>query len=100
MGLEIRAVGFADPDTQRLVAEVQAEYVARYGSPDEAPLETGHFDPPLGAFFLGYEDGVPVAMGGWRTRLDVRPFGGEIYHRRESRRSRTRSRYFRCRTRP
>jgi ribosomal protein S18 acetylase RimI-like enzyme len=75
--LQIRAVGFADPATQRLVAEVQEEYVRRYGSPDEAPLETGVFDPPRGAFFLGFSDGVPVAMGGWRTRYDVRPFGGE-----------------------
>ena len=74
--LEIRAVPFAHPDTQRLVAEVQQEYVARYGGPDEAPLEDGSFDPPGGAFFVGYEDGEPVAMGGWRRRSDVHPFGG------------------------
>lgn len=73
--LQIGRVAFTDPDVQRLVAEVQEEYVARYGGPDDSPLEQGVFDPPRGAFFLGYQDGVPVAMGGWRFRSDVRPFG-------------------------
>ncbi len=72
--LRVAPVAFTDPDTQRLVAEVQAEYVVRYGGPDDSPLEEGVFDPPRGAFFLGYEDGVPVAMGGWRLRSDVLPF--------------------------
>ena len=74
--LRVAPVAFTDPDTQRLVAEVQAEYVVRYGGPDDSPLEEGVFDPPRGAFFLGYENGVPVAMGGWRLRSDVLPFGG------------------------
>ena len=74
--LRVAPVAFTDPDTQRLVAEVQAEYVVRYGGPDSSPLEEGVFDPPRGAFFLGYENGVPVAMGGWRLRSDVLPFGG------------------------
>lgn len=73
--LRVAPVAFTDPDTQRLVAEVQAEYVVRYGGPDNSPLEEGVFDPPRGAFFLGYEDGAPVAMGGWRLRSDVLPFG-------------------------
>jgi GNAT superfamily N-acetyltransferase len=75
MGLAIRPARFTDRDTQRLVAEVQAEYVERYGGPDETPLDDGVFDPPSGAFFLGYLDGVPVAMGGWRLRSDVHPWG-------------------------
>jgi GNAT superfamily N-acetyltransferase len=74
--LQVRRVAFTDPDAQRLVADVQAEYVARYGGEDDSPLEVGVFDPPHGAFFLGYLDGVPVATGGWRIRSDVRPFGG------------------------
>src|SRR5215213_9043401 len=73
--LTIRPAGFTDRDTQRLVAEVQAEYVRRYGGPDETPLEDGVFDPPRGAFFLGYLGEVPVAMGGWRLRDDVHPGG-------------------------
>ena len=73
--LVVRAARFGDPDTQRLVAEVQAEYVERYGGPDETPLDEGVFDPPRGAFFLGYLEGVPVGMGGWRLRDDVHPWG-------------------------
>lgn len=73
--LAIRPVGFTDRDTQRLVAEVQAEYVRRYGGPDDTPLEDGVFDPPRGAFFLGFLGDVPVAMGGWRLRSDVHPWG-------------------------
>ncbi len=73
--LEIRQVRFDDPDAQSLVAEVQAEYVARYGGPDETPLDTHAFDPPAGAFFVGYLGGVPVAMGGWRIRSGIQPLG-------------------------
>ena len=73
--LAIRPVRFTDRDTQRLVAEVQAEYVLRYGGPDDTPLEDGVFDPPRGAFFLGYLGDVPVATGGWRLRNDVHPWG-------------------------
>ncbi len=73
--LEIRAVAFDHPDAAALVAQVQAEYVDRYGGPDETPLEQGVFEPPSGAFFVGYLDGVPVATGGWRTRPDVAALG-------------------------
>jgi ribosomal protein S18 acetylase RimI-like enzyme len=76
--LRITRAAFADPDTQRLVEEVQAEYVVLYGSPDDSPIEDGVFDPPRGAFFLGYVDDEPVAMGGWRLRPDVLPLGGTL----------------------
>ena len=75
--LRIEQVGFLDDDTQRLVARVQAEYVELYGGPDTSPIEDGEFDPPAGAFFLGYVDREPVAMGGWRRRTDVRALGAE-----------------------
>jgi GNAT superfamily N-acetyltransferase len=71
----IEPVRFSDPDTQALVTEVQAEYAVLYGEPDSTPLEETMFDPPAGAFFLGYVDGVAVAMGGWRMRSDVHPWG-------------------------
>ena len=73
--LEIRAVPFEHADVQRLVEEVQAEYVVRYGGPDETPLPPRVFDPPAGAFFVGYVGEEPVATGGWRFREDVRPWG-------------------------
>ena len=72
---EIRAHRFTHPDVVRLVDEVQAEYTVRYGGPDETPLDPTMFDPPRGAFFVGYLDGAPVAMGGWRFRSDVRVLG-------------------------
>ena len=74
----IRQVGFTDPDALQLVAEVQAEYVTLYGGPDNTPLDPTMFDAPSGAFFVGYLDGVPVAMGGWRLRPDVPRLGGRL----------------------
>lgn len=76
--LRLAPVRFSDPETQALVARVQAEYVLRYGGEDDTPLADGVFDPPGGAFFLGREEGVAVAMGGWRMRPDVLPFGGVL----------------------
>lgn len=64
-----------DPDAARLVEEVQLEYVARYGGRDETPLEPGYFEPPAGAFFVGYLDDVAVATGAWRRRSDVDALG-------------------------
>jgi ribosomal protein S18 acetylase RimI-like enzyme len=58
-------------DAGRLVEEVQQEYVARYGGRDETPLQPGYFEPPRGAFFVGYLAGQPVASGAWRLRSDV-----------------------------
>lgn len=60
------AVPITHPDAQRLVEEVQAEYVARYGGPDQTPIDPTMFDPPAGAFYVGYLDGRPVATGAWR----------------------------------
>ncbi|CAM3337729.1 GNAT family N-acetyltransferase [Nocardioides dubius] len=62
----VRRVGFADADAQRLIAQVQAEYTERYGSPDEAPIDAADFEAPDGSFYLGLLDGVPVATGAWR----------------------------------
>jgi GNAT superfamily N-acetyltransferase len=67
----IRAVGYDHPDAQRLIAEVQAEYVWRYGGPDSSPVDPAQFRPPQGLFAVGYLDAEPVAMGGWR-RQDAR----------------------------
>lgn len=67
--LELVVRPYADRQVQRLVAAVQAEYVVRYGGPDEAVVDDGEFDPPNGLFlvgFLGGSGGEAVAMGGWR----------------------------------
>jgi GNAT superfamily N-acetyltransferase len=73
--MEIRSLAISHPDAVALVAEVQAEYTARYGGPDDTPLDPSVFEPPGGAFFVGYLGGLPVAMGGWRFRTDVAAFG-------------------------
>jgi len=68
-------VSLTHDDAQRLIAEVQAEYVVRYGGEDRTPLDPGMFEPPRGAFFVAYRDGEPVATGAWRRREDVEAFG-------------------------
>ncbi|HEY3087439.1 MAG TPA: GNAT family N-acetyltransferase [Jatrophihabitantaceae bacterium] len=57
---------YADPVAAKLIAELQAEYVTRYGGPDETPIEPGEFDPPDGLFLVGSLSGDAVAAGGWR----------------------------------
>lgn len=62
----ITRIDYEHPDSQKLVAEVQAEYVEMYGSGDEAPLSAEDFLAGKGEFFVGYIDDHPIAMGGWR----------------------------------
>jgi GNAT superfamily N-acetyltransferase len=76
--VQIRRVALTHPDAQLLVAQVQAEYVIRYGSPDDTPLDPTMFDAPSGAFFVGYLDEVPLVMGGWRLRPDVARLGSRL----------------------
>ena len=74
-GLTIEIADVADPDVAMLIAEVQDEYVRRYGGPDAAPLHPEEFRSPAGLFLLARHDGEPVGMAGWRTR-DARSGGG------------------------
>ena len=73
--LRIEQVPITHPDALRLIDDVQAEYRVRYGGPDRTPLEPAYFEPPAGAFYVGFCDDVPVAMGGWRFRPDVSRLG-------------------------
>jgi len=72
--MNIHRVGYGHPDAMRLIDEVQAEYVVRYGGPDETPLDPLMFEPPSGSFFVGYVDGRAVATGAWR-RATVEALG-------------------------
>jgi GNAT superfamily N-acetyltransferase len=74
--LRIQRLPYTDPVVQRLVEEVQQEYVVRYGGPDGAPMEDTMFDPPTGAFFVAFLDDEPVATGAWRSKVDVDALGG------------------------
>jgi GNAT superfamily N-acetyltransferase len=77
--LRIERVDYGHPDAMQLIAEVQAEYVVRYGGPDVTPLDPLMFAPPLGSFYVGYlplEAGErPVATGAWRVHDDIEVFG-------------------------
>jgi GNAT superfamily N-acetyltransferase len=64
--VRIVALPVTHPDAGRLVEEVQQEYVARYGGPDESPVDPAEFAPPHGRFFVGYLGSRPVATGGIR----------------------------------
>ena len=64
--MRIEALSYDHPDAVALIAEVQQEYVVRYGSPDETPVDPAHFAPPNGLFLVGYVDGAPAVCGGWR----------------------------------
>lgn len=74
-GGRLERVGFGHPDAVALVEAVQAEYVARYGGPDETPLDPLMFEPPHGSFFVGYLEGHAVATGAWRRRSDPEVLG-------------------------
>jgi GNAT superfamily N-acetyltransferase len=75
--LRIEQVAMSHPDARLLLEEVQEEYVVRYGTRDETPYDPTEFDPPTGAFYVGYRDGMPVSTGGWRFRDDVSRLGSE-----------------------
>jgi GNAT superfamily N-acetyltransferase len=80
--MDIRRTPFTDPVAQALVAELQQEFVVRYGNPDETPLDPAQFDAPSGAFFVGWVDlgggSEPVSTGAWRLRPDVTALGGRV----------------------
>ncbi|MFE4061933.1 GNAT family N-acetyltransferase [Streptomyces sp. NPDC059096] len=66
--MEITPMTFDHPDAVKLSDEVQAEYRKRFGHDDLTVLRPSYFDPPMGLFLLAYEDGAPVASGGWRAQ--------------------------------
>jgi GNAT superfamily N-acetyltransferase len=68
--LVLREEPYDGPVAQTLIAQVQQEYVVRYGGPDEAAVDAAEFAPPDGRFVVGYVGTEPVATGGLR-RLDA-----------------------------
>ncbi|MCK2242367.1 MULTISPECIES: GNAT family N-acetyltransferase [unclassified Crossiella] len=65
--MELRTLAYDHPDATALIAEVQQEYVVRYGDEDITPVDPAEFAPPRGLFLVGYLDGVPMVCGGWRA---------------------------------
>jgi GNAT superfamily N-acetyltransferase len=66
--LRIDVTSYDHPDAVALIAEVQQEYVVRYGDQDGTPVDPAEFAPPRGLFLVAYVDGSPAACGGWRAR--------------------------------
>jgi len=62
----IERVALDHPDAIALIAGVQAEYVERYGAPDESPIDHSEFAAGNGSFFVGRMAGRAVATGAWR----------------------------------
>ena len=83
----LQRVPYASPEAQALCAEVQAEYVSRYGDGDLTVLADGDFDPPSGDFLIAYDQtGEPVGCGGWRTLGQDDAEMKRVYVRESSRR--------------
>ena len=82
----MRAVPYGHPDAQLLTELVQAEYVVRYGSRDESPIDVSHFTLPDGYFVVAYAGGVAAAMGGWRRHRLQEAEIRRMYVREEFRR--------------
>lgn len=71
MSFEIRPESFTSAVAQTLIADVQREYVHRYGSEDITPVDPEEFTPPGGAFLVACLAGAPVGCGGWRCHDDT-----------------------------
>lgn len=78
----LEAVPFDSDLAAALVAEVQQEYVKRYGGHDETPVDTGEFAPPDGSFLVARVGAVAIGCAGMRRhdertvevkRMFVRP---------------------------
>jgi GNAT superfamily N-acetyltransferase len=62
----LERVRYDSAEAALLVEELQAEYVERYGGPDETPVDPDEFDAPDGAFFVAQRDGELVGCAGLR----------------------------------
>ena len=66
----VRTLAYTDPVVRALEAELQQEYVKRYGGVDETPIDPAQFAPPDGLFLVGFVGAEPVASGGFRRHDD------------------------------
>jgi GNAT superfamily N-acetyltransferase len=71
-GLTFELLPYDDPVVHALVEELQEEYVERYGSRDDTPVEPGEFEPPSGAFLVARLADEPVGCVGLRRHDDER----------------------------
>jgi ribosomal protein S18 acetylase RimI-like enzyme len=75
--LTLRPVRYDSPDAVALTEQVQRFYIEIYGGPDGTPFTPEDFASPNGGFLVGYLNGRPVAMGGWRFAPYAAPAGAD-----------------------
>ena len=77
---------FDSPQSQALVAEVQQEYVRRYGGPDETAVDPAEFAAPHGTFLVATVAGETIGCAGLRRHSDgvaeVKRMFVRVEHRR------------------
>lgn len=66
--LTLRDIAYDDPLAIRLIDELQADMVRRYGGPDTTPVDPAEFAPPHGLFVVAEADGDVVGCAGLRRR--------------------------------
>jgi GNAT superfamily N-acetyltransferase len=66
--IELSDARYGDALTAALVEEIQQEMIARYGGPDETPVDPAQFAAPGGAFLVAHVDGEPIGCAGLRGR--------------------------------
>ncbi len=64
--LEVRTAAIDSSEAVTLLAELDAEYVRRWGHGDHTLVVPDEFTPPRGEFFVAWLDDEPVGIGGWR----------------------------------
>ena len=83
----LEEAAYGDERTAPLVAEVQQEYVVRYGGPDETPVDPGEFAAPGGVFLVATVDGRVVGCGGLRRHdadvVEIKRMYVRAAHRRQ-----------------
>jgi GNAT superfamily N-acetyltransferase len=85
--LVLAAVVYDDEAVTALIAEVQEEYVIRYGGPDATPVDADHFAPPSGAFLIARSGDEVIGCGGLRRHDEATAEIKRMYVRAAHRRN-------------
>jgi WS/DGAT/MGAT family acyltransferase len=84
--VQLDEVPFDSELAQSLVAEVQQEYVRRYGGQDETPVDPTEFAPPDGSFLVARVGSTPIGCAGMRRHgdgtVEVKRMFVRVEHRR------------------
>lgn len=70
MDLDLEVVAYDSDVAGGILAEVQAELTARYGGPDETPVDPLDFAPPRGLFAVVRRGGEVVGCAALRPHAD------------------------------